>query len=683
MTTDTYRLLILTESQNEAEGLISLFRNAGHATRAHRVTSIDDLKEHLDEAQWDLLLGDDRHGDLSFADACAAIAASKARVPAILLVEEFNTETINAGFSNGASDVIAAANTQHLLKAAAREITGARAYNENRGLRTSYEEAVARAEQLMSGASEAIAFIADGMHIQANEAYAEAFGYDTPDDLEATPIIDLVAPQDQDKFKAFLRHYGKGELDSAELGFIARKPDGEEFNTYLQMVASSIEGEPCTQVILRSNAGGGSGSGGSGSLDAGTGLFNRHFFTDQITATMVQVANGLGPASLVLISVDNSLMLHERLLVSGYDTLMRDLADLLRQQCGTDDTAGRFGDGTVAVLCQRRNPENALAFVEKLQKTIEDHICDIKGQSVQYTVSAIVAAISGNDVDKLLDEVTLALIQAKKRGVRGGAEMFLTNSKAAKKPAGAVTNSIIEEAIEHDRFKMLFQPIISLRGDSLEHYEVFLRLINDQDKDVSPADFLPLLIDSKLDRWLILEASKALSAHRASGHDTRLIINLSGRALEDEALVPWIAVALKAANLPADSVVFQFAESDISSRLKSARDVTKALSDINCKVSMGQFGRSIDPIKTLKHLSVDYVKVDGSFTMDLQDNQGDPQVLKGLVNAINEAGKLSIVPCVENASVLATLWQVGVNYIQGQYLQPPSLKMDYEFTEIA
>lgn len=678
MTTDTYRLLILTETQNDAEGWISLFRKGGHATRAHRVTSLDDLKEHLDEAQWDLLLGDDRHGDLSFEDA--ASAASQSGVPAILLIEEANADNINAGFAKGASDVIASANTQHLLKAAAREITSARARSENRGLRTSYEEAMARAEQLMSGASEAIAFIADGMHIQANEAYAEAFGYETPDDLEATPIIDLVAPQDQDKFKAFLRHYSKGELENAELGFVARKTDGEEFNTYLQMVASSIEGEPCTQVILRNNAGGGGGGGGSGSLDAGTGLFNRHFFTDQISATMVQA----GPSSLVLLSVDNSLVLHERLLVSGYDALMRDLADLIRAHCSKDDVAGRFGDGTVAIICQRRNPEAALEFVEKLQKTIEDHICEIKGQTVQYTVSAIVAGISGNDVNKLLDDITLALIQAKKRGVRGGAELFVTNAKAGKKPAaGAVTNSVIEEALERDRFKMLFQPIISLRGDSLEHYEVFLRLINDQDKDVAPAEFLPLLTDSKLDRWLILEASKALSLHRSGGHDTRLIINLSGRALEDEALVPWIAVALKAANLPADSVVFQFAEGDVTSRLKGAKDVTKALSDINCKVSLGQFGRSIDPIKTLKHVSVDYVKVDGSFTLDLQDNQGDPQLLKGLVSAINEAGKLSIVPCVENASVLATLWQVGVNYIQGQYLQPPSLKMDYEFTEIA
>lgn len=683
MTTDTYRLLILTESQNEGERWISLFRNAGHATRAHRVTSLDDLAEHLDEGQWDLLLSDNQHADLPFAEACATIAARRADLPAILLVEDASADVINAGFTDGASDVIAIGNTQHLLKAVAREIVSARARIESRDLRKSYEEAMARAEQLMSGASEAIAFIADGMHIQANEAYAEVFGYETPDDLEATPIIDLVAPQDQDKFKAFLRHYSKGELENAELSFVARKTDGEEFTTYLQMIASSIEGEPCTQVVLRNTAGGGTG-GGTGSIDAGTGLFNRYFLADHLASTAVQVANGLGPASLVLISVDNSIMLHERLLVSGYDTLMRDLATLLRAHCTGEDIACRFGDGTLAVVSQRRNPDNALAFIEALQKTIEDHICDIKGQTVQYTVSAIVAAISGNDVGKLLDDVTLALIQTKKRGTRGEAEILLASAKPAKKnAANAASNSIIEEAIEHGRFKMLFQPIISLRGDSLEHYEVFLRMTNDQDKEVLPAEFLPLLTDSKLDRWLILEASKALSAHRSDGHDTRLIINLSGRALEDDALVPWIAVALKAANLPADSVVFQFAEGDITSRLKGARDFTKALSDINCKVSLGQFGRSIDPIKTLKHVSVDYVKVDGSFTLDLQDNQGDPQVLKGLVNAVNEAGKLSIVPCVENASVLATLWQVGVNYIQGQYLQPPSLRMDYEFTEIA
>ena len=270
------------------------------------------------------------------------------------------------------------------------------------------------------------------------------------------------------------------------------------------------------------------------------------------------------------------------------------------------------------------------------------------------------------------------------RGSRGEAEVLQASTKPVKKAAAtALTNSVVEEAIEQGRFRLLFQPIISLRGDSLEHYEVFLRMVNEQDKDVPPVEFLQLLSDSKLDRWLILESSKALSAHRAAGHDTRLIINLSSKALDDEALVPWIAVALKAAGLPPESVVFQFAESDVINRLKGAKDITRALSDINCKVSLGQFGRSIDPIKTLKHVSVDYVKVDGSFTLDLQDNHGDPQVLKALVNAVNEAGKLSVVPCVENASVLATLWQVGVNYIQGQYLQPPTPRMDYEFTEIA
>lgn len=682
MSTDTYRLLILAESQNEAERWISLFRNAGHATRAHRVTSLADLDEHLNEAQWDVLLSDNLHPDLPFADVCACVRERKADVPVILLVPEANADTINAGFGVGASDVIAIDNTAHLLKAVEREVRSVRARNESGELRRAYEEAMARAEQLMSGASEAIAFIADGMHIQANEAYAEAFGYDSPEDLEATPIIDLVAAQDQDKFKAFLRHYSKGELDSAELSFTARRTDGEEFTTYLQMLASSIEGEPCTQVILRQQAGGGSSSGGSGTIDAGTGLFNRYFFADQLEATAVQVANGLGPASVVLIALDNSAVLQERLLVSGFDVVMRDFADLLRAVCGGDDIACRFGDSTLAVVCQRRNPDDALAFIQTLQKTIEDHICEINGQSLQYTASAVVAAIASNDVTRLIDDIARTLIQMNKRGVRGEAELFVAAARGAKKKEAAGSN-MVEEAIEHERFRMLFQPIISLRGDTLEHYEVFLRLINDQEREVPPAEFLPHVLDTKLDRWLILEASKALAAHRADGHETRLIINLSGRALEDEALVPWIAVALKAANLPADAMVFQFAEGDVTSRLKSAKEITKALSDINCKVSLGQFGRSIDPIKTLKHVTVDYVKVDGSFTLDLQDNQGDPQLLKGLVSAINEAGKLSVVPCVENASVLATLWQVGVNYIQGQYLQPPSLRMDYEFTEIA
>ena len=106
--------------------------------------------------------------------------------------------------------------------------------------------------------------------------------------------------------------------------------------------------------------------------------------------------------------------------------------------------------------------------------------------------------------------------------------------------------------------------------------------------------------------------------------------------------------------------------------------MTQGLAELHCKVALSQFGCSLNPFNTLKHLQVDFVKVDGSFSQDLS-NPDNQEALKTLLASLHAQAKLTIVPYVESASVLATLWQAGVNYIQGYYLQGPSQSMNYDF----
>src|SRR5690606_18924724 len=107
-------------------------------------------------------------------------------------------------------------------------------------------------------------------------------------------------------------------------------------------------------------------------------------------------------------------------------------------------------------------------------------------------------------------------------------------------------NSIeaIQKALEENRFRLLFQPIINLRGEGEEHYEVFLRMLDKDDKEVSPYDFLPPAGPSdmaiKIDRWVILQTIRQLAAHRTSGHDTRLMINVTGETLQDKTFSSWL-----------------------------------------------------------------------------------------------------------------------------------------------
>jgi EAL domain-containing protein (putative c-di-GMP-specific phosphodiesterase class I) len=165
------------------------------------------------------------------------------------------------------------------------------------------------------------------------------------------------------------------------------------------------------------------------------------------------------------------------------------------------------------------------------------------------------------------------------------------------------------------------------------------------------------------------------------GQNTRLFLNVTAETLRDKTFTPWLSVALKAARLPGDTLIFQLRECDANNFTKQAKDFAKALHQLHCKVSITQFGCALNPFHALSHIDTDYVKIDGSFTEELQNDPDAREHLKEMVQSLQSAGKLSIVPLVESAGLLATLWQAGVSYIQGYYLQPPTPEMTYDFSD--
>ena len=161
---------------------------------------------------------------------------------------------------------------------------------------------------------------------------------------------------------------------------------------------------------------------------------------------------------------------------------------------------------------------------------------------------------------------------------------------------------------------------------------------------------------------------------------TLLIINLTNESLTDDSLIPWLQKLLQASKLPSHAMIFQFTEADAINHLKQAQTMTQALNKLGCKVAISRFGSAIDPYKLFEHIHSDFVKVDGSFTKELNTEQG-MESLKTLLAGISEHEKASIVPFVENANIVAQLWTSGVNFIQGFYLSGPTTQMNYEFND--
>jgi multidomain signaling protein FimX len=677
------RLLILDDSQNDAERLVSVLRNAGHATRAHRISSLEDLQESLQQT-WDLCLGLPETSFMSAQEACGLIGTNR-DIPFILLLPTVDTEARTEALRSGMQDVVEQGADALLALVVRRELANLQARRQRRIAEQSLREAEKRCQLLLDSSVDSIAYVHDGMHIYANRSYIQLFGYEDADELAAEPMVGLIAAKDQSAFKDFLRHYiDRG--DQNEMRCTAVDAQGKEFPIMLTFSPASYDNEPCTQVVIRAETASAEFEEKLKVMarqDLVTGLFNRGHFQEQLEVISEQTVRSGQQHSLVYMSIDNFSSLQADVGIGGADLVLADIAGILRQFFPEETLMARFSDDACSVLLASTEPEALKPSLDQLRRKIEANLFEANGRTVQITVSMGVAALSETSPNPS-QVVDRAHRLAEQIGQAGGNAIKLFNplEELAHQANRGNLVALIRHSIETSSFKLEFQPVISLRGDNSELYEVFLRLLNGQGEEVPAGDYLEAAIDAglaaELDKWMMGRAVRMLVEQRQKRPQTRLLLNLNRGSLQDLDLIPWISNLLKEARLPTDALVFQFNDADVNTYLKQAKAFTEALNTIHCKISLSHFGCALNPYAALKHLHVDYVKLDRSFSRDLSSPES-VESLKSMVATLHSQGKLSIVPFVDSATMMPTLWQAGVNYIQGYYLQAPTESMSFEF----
>lgn len=685
----TVHLLILDPSQNDAESMISLLRNSGKATRAHRITSEEDLEDALKTSNWDLLLARDLEQDFGADDALAMVKRMDKDIPFVLLTEEPSRERTVSVIRAGGQDVVPFEYKDLLVLVVKRELAALDERRRRRVLESHLREAEQRCQLLLESSKDAIAYINDGMHIYANQSYMEFLGYDDIDDLICIPVLDTLTPDSQDKYKDFMKVFAENGKDGVTLNCTARRSDDQELNVTMSVSAATYDGETCTQIVLQpehSDAELEEKLKQISSQDLLTGLFNRQYLMDALAQAVATAGKDNETGALAYIALDGFMSMKAQVGIAGADLLLGDLAALLREQAGDDMTLARLSDDAFCLMCLPCDEKNMESTCERVRKAVEDHLFEINGKTVPLTVSIGIAAITENSpkAEELMARAHTASADVKKlEGHERGNGILVYNPTDYESLDESNSVEAILKALDENRFRLLFQPIINLRGEGEEHYEAFVRMLDKDNTEVSPYDFLPPMGPSdtaiKIDRWVILQTIKQLASHRSRGHDTRLFLNITAETLQDKTFTPWLSVALKAARLPGDSLIFQIREGDANNYMKQAKEFTKAVHELHSKVSICQFGCALNPFNTLKHIEADYVKIDGSFTEEIQKSDQAKEQVKEMVKSLQNAGKLTIIPLVENAGVLATLWQAGVNYIQGYYLQAPVPEMNYDF----
>ncbi len=669
-----------------------MLHNAGRPVRAQHIDGPEALSKLLQEKIWDLMIGLDSTKNVLPVDAIKLIRKLNKDVPVILLTDREGTQPVVEGLKIGANDVITLDEDQHLLYVIQREINNRMEREKRRFSERRYVEVARRNQQLLDSSRDAIAFVQDGMFLYANESFAELLMYESRDDVECMPVIDIVHEKDQDKVKTFLKEFMiKGsDVDATELKIVVLMNDDVEKQLKIEVRKSNYDEEACIQFLVKAK------SVDSEELEAqleeiknkdiASGLFNKNYLLEMLDGIVEGAKNREFNSALFHIGIENFLeTVQQKLGVASTDAVIGSIAKYTGSLCKSGETLCRFSEDSMILVSPRITASKAKERADKLCQQLRDSIVDIQGSTMQFNyhvgISLVTETTANSEIP--VDHAVKALDLVRNMAAQDPTIIAKLYEPESKKQSKTEIEFMVQKAIDSGRFKLLFQPILSLRGSNKEHYEVLMRMVDEDEQQMSPNDFLTAAAKigatTKLDRWVILESIKILSEHRNKGNNTNLIINLSRESLLDATLPPWLGVAFKAAKLPTDSIIFQLREIDVNDHLNVASDFSKQIAKLGCAASISHFGCALNPFNALKNVSVSYVKVDGSFTQDLQNNSEESNSLNELVSELHQADKITIVPFVENASVLSKLWQSGVHYIQGYYLQEPSDQMDYDF----
>ncbi len=686
----TLRLLVIEESRNDAEALANVLRNAGQASRLSYAEDLEDLQSCLDKQQPDLLLCAMCLESISIQDVVRELEQRDLNIPLVGIGESGDEADIIEAMRLGANDLCSYDQPEHLQLVVKRELSQLKTSHSAQNYEIKFRESEKRARMLMESSRDAIAYVHEGMHIFANGSYLEMFGFDDLEEIEGTPILDMVAPDDHTEFKDFLRKLGKGDQEQMSLETHGMLPDGKIFDAIMEFDSASIDGEPCTQIIIRSQAANNAELEQKlkflSKQDVLTGLFNRQYFIEELELAVTNAVSGSEDAAVIYLLMDNFKDIKDNRGLGVADMVISDIADLLREHCNPEDVIARFGDHSFTILRKGCDAAAIEALGNSLRQAVEDHIADVEDQSVTTTCSIGMSIIAESTptAHEVISRADLACEVARSSG---GNRCHLHNpvvDEKIGKERDQQMHSLIKESLEKEQLVLLYQPIASLQGDPSEKYEVLVRMLNEENEYILPSQFLPIAEQTgqmpEIDRWVVKRAIDTLAEHRSGGVDTQFFIKISAPTLQDGELISHIQSCIKEARLPGDSLIFEIAETAASQQLKHAKNFVKTLQELHCKTALEHFGAGPNSFQLLKHLPVDYLKIDGSFIHNLASDNDNQAMIKSILDTASSMNKQCIAEYVQDAHSLAVLWQSGIHFIQGNFLQEPSEVLDYDFS---
>jgi diguanylate cyclase (GGDEF)-like protein/PAS domain S-box-containing protein len=412
--------------------------------------------------------------------------------------------------------------------------------------------------------------------------------------------------------------------------------------------------------------------------DSLTGLLNRHEFERRLEYGLQSAKDGNKQHVLCYLDLDQFKVVNDTCGHVAGDQMLMQIATLIAPRVRDSDTLARLGGDEFGVLLEGCSLSKALEIAETLRQVVTDFRFAWGERTFDVGVSigmSVIAADSGS-VTEVLSAADAACYVAKDLG-RNRIHVHQPDDAALVKHRSEMEwAQRLSGAIKENRLRLYGQPIVALQGgNDLVRHEILVHMLDENGKVVPPMAFIPAAERYNLmplvDRWVLSKTLTWLQRESRVLSPIACSVNLSGRSLCDHRFHEFVMSEIRESGIDPAHIVFEITETAAVANFTHAQQFIAALKRIGCRFALDDFGSGLSSFAYLKHLPVDYLKIDGNFVRDMASDPVD----YAMVEAINRLGHVmgirTIAEYVESTAVLEKLRVLGVDYAQGFAISRP------------
>lgn len=676
-TQDVRRILVTAGAESRAEQVLSLLRRGDVSLTASEAQDSEQLTHLLDTGQWDLILAFTDNQRLAPEHLLTYLQEIQRDIPCIVIGDgEENPQPLLA---RGAAAVVDGNSLDHdrgrlqLFHYASREMQHLHERRDNRRLAVGLEELEQRYQRLLETTSDAIACVQDGMHIYSNPAWLAFFGYQGNEQMLGVPFLDLVAEDDVDKVRDFLRRQDSNV--SARCEFRARSRDGSEHPAVLESAAVPYNGHRSLQLRIRPVLGNIQRENAETHQerhDLVTELLTPYSMREALMHAISDAVYSDRSSTVLLVELQNLNEMARVLGKSDTALLLADIGRLLSDMCPEGALAGRTGAHEFCLLLPGSGENVHREMLTRLEG-LSGELRSLLPPNLSLAAATGLAVITNEapGADTILSRARHNQILRQQQPVELGS-VEESNLMLRK----------LHKALDEELLTLVYQPVVSLREDGIERYEVRTRM-PDNGAVMFPPQFLEIAnqhgLGERIDRYVISEALKVLQ--KSENPRLRFILNLTQNSVTSSTFLPWLLGQMHEHRIPGDRLVLQISEIDVAASPEAIEHLCRQLDEPDISASVAHFGCNLDPMHYLARVPVRYAKLDRSLLLDIDKDSQQHDKLQTVVSSLHARGIRVIAPMIDRIEMLPLLWQSQVNFVQGNCLQAPSDSLDFSFLQ--